>query len=485
MRKVFVLDTNVILSDAESIFKFQEHTVVIPMPVIEEIDRFKKEKNELGRNARAFGRYMDDLRKKGSLFWEEEMATVLGGPVIVNNDGGIIKVVLYHDHFGSCLCGADMDKPDNQIIACAMSINNTDNSITILVSRDINMRIRGDLYGVYTQDYENGKVETDDLYTGCSHLYVPGSLIDLMYKQGKLDLGSLKDAIGDIELLNPNAGIIIHSEIDEKHSALCYYDAMMRELVRLPDDQTLLGITPRNAEQRFALNLLTDPNIELVTMTGKAGSGKTLMAMVGGLYGVLEQKLYDKIVLLKPIVAMDNSHELGFLPGTMDEKLAPWMASYSDNLSVIMNNLSKDDLLIKKKKSGKKLTKAEQQALDDLEEKSAGRVGAMEELKAFGLVECGSLEHMRGRSLPKQFIVIDEAQNVTPHALKTVISRAGEGTKIIVMGDLGQIDNPYLDSCSNGLAYVIEKMKEFSITGHIHFRKSERSKLAELASDVL
>jgi PhoH-like ATPase len=485
LKKVFVLDTNVILVDSECIYKFQEHTVIIPMPVIEEVDHFKKNNDELGRNARAFSRNMDVLRKKGDLLWDDAMAAFsFNGPVIVNDDGGMLKVALYVDCYGDFLpCGTDMNKPDNQILACALSIPSNEESVTILVTRDINLRIKGDICGLETQDYENGKVETDDLYQGCDRVWVTENSINSIHELGRISA----DIIGPEYMLeeHPNIGLLLCSEINEKHSALCMYDHVMRELVLLPDDQTTMAISPRNNEQKFALNLLMNPEIEIVTMTGKAGSGKTLMALVGALHGILDAKLYDKIVLLKPIIAADNANELGFLPGDMDEKLKPWMASYSDNLQVIMGNFSKEDLKIGAKKAGKKMTKAEQKAHDECEEKEAGRIGAMDELKALGLLEYGSLEHMRGRSLPKQYIILDEAQNVTPKALKTIITRAGEGTKIIIMGDISQIDNPYLDATSNGLTYIIDRFKSQVISGQVAMKKSERSRLAELAADIL
>jgi PhoH-like ATPase len=491
MRKIFVLDTNVLLRDSEAIFKFQEHTVVIPLVVVEELDRFKSEKNELGRNARAFSRYMDKLRQQGYLCWDaafevSPLAAVMNsGPIIVNDEGGVLKVVLYQDCYSNLLsCGMDMTKPDNQILACALSIDSTD-AIVVLVSKDINMRIKGDIYGLNAQDYENDKVGSsgcDGLYTGTDQIWVSPDVIADIYADGFVNVCRLGLPDG---LKFPNIGLLLVNETNDKNTALCVYDDVMKTLVLLPEDQTVMGITPRNCEQKFALSLLTNPAVEFVSIAGKAGSGKTLVALAGALYGVLVTKEYDKVMLLKPIMAANNSNELGFLPGSMDEKLAPWMASFSDNLSIIMGNFSKEDLKIGAKKAGKKITKAEQKAMDEAEEKEAGRIGALDELKALGLVECGSLEHMRGRSIPRMYIIVDETQNLTPLALKTLITRAGENTKVVLLGDPSQIDSPYLDATSCGLVVVTEKFKTQGIAGHITMKKSERSRLAEIASEIL
>jgi PhoH-like ATPase len=472
MSKVYVLDTNVILHDAEALFKFDEHSIVLPFTVIEEIDTFKKEQNELGRNARAFSRYMDELRLKGSLV----------NGVVTNDIGGKLFVVLYDQTVGNCLPYQDMQIMDNRILATAKFVSTysvitgNDRKEVVMVSKDVNLRIKADVFGIIAEDYKNGKVETDEQYAGVRHITVPQLVIDKVYTQDKLELG---DFVCDTPL--PNECFIIHSEANTKQSALLRYNSIMKEYRLLPQDMKTVDILPKNAEQQFALDLLKDSEVNLVSMTGKAGSGKTLMALCAGLYGVLEVQRYSKVLLLKPIVAMDNGHELGFLPGTMEEKLSPWMASYADNIELIMAGYVKDTSGTATKKP-KGISKADWEVL---QEKQAGRTNPIQELIASGLLELGSLEHIRGRSLPNQYIIIDEAQNLTLHALKTIITRVGEGTKIVLMGDVSQIDSPYLDSRSNGLSLCIEKMKECDIAGHITFRKSERSRLAEIAADLL
>jgi PhoH-like ATPase len=251
----------------------------------------------------------------------------------------------------------------------------------------------------------------------------------------------------------------------------------MKTFNLLPQDMKTCDILPRNLEQQFALDILKDSSINLVTLEGLAGSGKTLLALASGLYGVLETQQYAKILLLKPIVPMDGGHEIGFLPGSMEEKLAPWMASYGDNIEQIMSKYIKEDDAPKKKKSKKEE--------DTYQEKQQGKINPIQELIAHGLLEFGSLEHIRGRSLPNQFIIIDEAQGLTKHAIRTIITRIGEGSKIVIMGDASQIDSPYLDSKSNGLSICVEAFKPVGIAAHIKFSKSERSQLAEIASQVL
>ena len=479
MSKIYVLDTNVILHDAEALFKFEEHVIVLPFTVIEEIDTFKKEQNELGRNARAFSRYMDELRVKGSLV----------NGVKTNDHGGMLLVVLYDQTVANCLPYQDMSIMDNRILATAKyvetflqvkTLNDTEGRLkkeVILVSKDVNLRIKADVYGIVADDYKNGKIETDELYSGVIQVTVPHEFIDRVYDTKLLDKFDLDSYIEEIY---PNQCVVIHSEQNTKQSALLRYNSIMKEYRLLSMDTKTVDIQPKNLEQQFALELLKDIDINLVSMTGKAGSGKTLMALAAGLYSVLETQRYSKILLLKPIVAMDNNHELGFLPGSMEEKLAPWMASYADNIELIMQNYVKDTSGVTKKPKG--VSKAEWEVL---QEKQAGRTNPIQELIASGLLELGSLEHIRGRSLPNQYIIIDEAQNLTLHALKTIITRVGEGTKIVLMGDISQIDSPYLDSRSNGLSLVIEAMKSQAIAAHISFKKSERSKLAEIASDIL
>lgn len=470
MRKTYVLDTNVILHDAECIFKFNEHTVVIPQPVLEEIDTKKREQNEVGRNARAFSRYLDDLRGKGHLITGVE----------VNDQGGIIKIGLYLENMGRLLPYQDMTIKDNQILAYTLSVPITLTEEVILVSNDTNMRIKADVFGAQAESYKNDRIVKDDLYTGISNYNVSQEDIEKIYTKKFISLEEMQVCEDDVY---PNQCFIIRNKDNTKQTALVRYIKSRGGFKLLPNNMKTCDITPRNVEQQFLLDVLKDPDISLVSVNGKAGSGKTLMALTAAINGVVETGQYSKILLLKPIVSMDNGHDIGFLPGTMEEKLAPWMASYSDNIEVIMSGYSKDedDEEIKPTKNKRKKKQQEQETF----EKQYAKTNPMQELIHHGLMEVGSLQHVRGRSLPNQFIIIDECQNISKHAIKTVITRLGEGSKIVIMGDETQIDSPYLDSKSNALSIVAEALKGEEITAHITLRKSERSKLAEIASELL
>ena len=478
-QKIYCLDTNIILHDADSIFKFDEHIVVIPQTVLEELDTKKREPGEIGYNARKFSRHVDELRIKGNL--------VQG--VDLNDNGGKLYITLFDQNVGNCLPFQDMNVMDNRIIATAKYLetylgvsSSTGKREVIMVSKDTNMRIKADVFRIKAEDYKNDKIRVDENYTGVQHLTIPQILIDKVYEQGKLDASDLMTgiAISVNDYPMPNECFVLHADSNNKQSALVRFNDVMKEFRLLPQDMKTVDIIPRNTEQQFALDLLKDNNINLVTLIGKAGSGKTLMTLAAGLYGVLETQTYNKILLLKPIVAMDNGHELGYLPGSMEEKLAPWMASYADNIELIMQHYIKDDedVCVSKKRRSKK-------EAEIYNEKHAAKINPIQELMALGLLEMGSLEHFRGRSLNNQFIIVDESQNVSKHAIKTIVTRAGEGTKIVLMGDIDQIDSPYLDSKSNGLSILVEAFKDQDIAGHITLKKSERSKLAEIASEIL
>lgn len=467
-QKIYCIDTNIILHDADSIFKFDEHIVVIPQTVLEELDTKKREPGEIGYNARKFSRHVDELRIKGSLVHGVEL----------NDVNGKLYITLFDQNVGNCLPFQDMNVMDNRILATAkylethLGITNQGKREVIMVSKDTNMRIKADVFGIKSEDYRNDKISVDENYSGERSIDVNDNIIELVYEKGKLEFNELEDIKP-----YPNECFVLHSTANNKHSALVRYNDVMKEYRLLPQNMKTVDIIPRNTEQQFALDILKDESINLVSMIGKAGSGKTLMALAAGLYGVLEVQSYNKILLLKPIVAMDNSHELGYLPGSMEEKLAPWMASYADNIELIMQHYIKDDDGVSKKRRSKK-------EAEIYNEKQAAKINPIQELITLGLLEMGSLEHFRGRSLNNQFIILDEAQNCSKHAIKTIITRAGEGTKIILMGDVKQVDSPYLDEKSNGLSIVVELFKNQNIAGHITLKKSERSKLAEIASEL-
>jgi PhoH-like ATPase len=327
------------------------------------------------------------------------------------------------------------------------------------------------------EDYKNDKLDSkDQAYTGRLDIEIPSVYIDKIYQIGKLDLSDL-DNVKYEGILYPNICVTFYSEGNRKQSALTIYNAVMKEFKLLPQDQKTMGILPRSAEQQYLFELLKDDNIKLVTISGKPGSGKSFCGILNGLYGVMETQKYNKMLLYKPIIPMDNSHEIGYIPGTATEKLLPWMASYSDNLEIIFGQYFKEEEPVKKKK-----TKKNQ---DVFENKEQAKLTPLLELVSLGLVEMGSLENIRGRSVPNQYIICDEIQNLTKHAILTLLTRVGEGSKIILMGCIEQIDSPYLDKQTNALSIVIDAFRDQSIAAHITLNKSERSELAKIASEVI
>lgn len=466
--KTFILDTNILLSDPEALFKFDDNLVVIPITVIEELDRHKKDQNETGRNARQVARNLKECRKLGQLDKGVDL-----------KNGGVLKVeVALQRVLDRLPLDLDANVPDNRILAVAIQCGG------ILVTNDSNLAIKAEGIGVRTEEYDNLKVNVDKLYTGTSSGGVTQVNLDGIYELGALPL----DAVYVKDSPTPNQCFILRNVDNPKQSALAIYDEQLKQYERIPHELKTLGLMPRNAEQQFALSLLLNPDISLVSLIGLAGSGKTLCALAAGLHGVMETKMYTKMLLLKPVVSMDNKHQLGFLPGSMEEKLAPWMASYYDNIDFIMNEAKKQEepIKIKPAKGAKPTKKSEKFSVTSrLDDKEAAKVSYAEELIMHNYLEIGSLEHIRGRSLPNQFIIIDEAQNLSASSIKTVITRAGEGTKIVLLGDIEQIDVPYLDASSNGLTYVADRLKLSSMCGHITLTKSERSPLAELAATML
>jgi PhoH-like ATPase len=436
MNKIFVLDTNVLLHDHTCIESFADNTVVLPMAVIEELDKFKKESSELGRNARGVIRRLDNLRTRGRL-----------GEGVPMENGGILKIVTGHGLI------RDMDLqdeiPDNRIIRVAFALHKQGERV-IFVSKDINARIKADALGIEVMDFEKQKVNFDELFTGCRELTVRPEVIDEFHANHTVELG-------DTELM-PNEFVNLVAEGDEHHSALTR-SGRRGSLVQLnPKFESVWHIKPRSREQRMAIELLMDDSVHLVTLMGPAGTGKTLLALAAGLEKTVNQKRYDRILVTRPI--MPFGKDIGYLPGNKEEKLANWMMPIFDNLTYLLTKSSTGE---------HKHTIRER----------------IEKLQRDEVLELEALTYIRGRSIPRQFIIVDEAQNLTPHEVKTVISRAGEGTKMVLTGDPYQIDNPYLDSSSNGLAYAVERLKTQAIHGHVTLIKSERSTLAAMAASLL
>ncbi len=437
--KYFVLDTNVILHDPQAVFKFQEHRIVIPITVIEEMDRFKKDMNETGRNARHFSRLLDELRREGSL------ADGISLP-----SGGFLRVVINEeDVMGHLPPELRESRADNRILAVALDVKTKNAPApTILVTKDTNLRIKADAVGLTAEDYESDKVDIEELYTGAVELEVDPDIIDRFHGQGWVEYKN-----GLME----NQYVTFRDQQNPSHSTVGRYSQQDGRVVpiRRVGKEGVWSITPRNREQTFALDALLDDRIKLVTLVGKAGTGKTLLAIAAGLHKTAEENVYNRLLVSRPVFPMGR--DLGFLPGDIEEKLTPWMQPIFDNVELLLSGHEAE----KRHSKGYK------------------------ELMAMGLMEIEPLTYIRGRSIPNQYIIVDEAQNLTPHEIKTIVTRAGEGTKVVLTGDPYQIDNPYVDSSSNGLTYVVEKLKAQPIAAHVTLSRGERSELAGLAANLL
>ncbi len=437
MQKIYVLDTNVLLYSAQALESFEDNRVVIPMAVIEELDKFKKHQDELGRNARQVIRRLDTLRAKGSLFNGVPLDNANGKPA------GTLQVMAGE---GKVVEGMDMSQPDNRILRVAFMLHK-ENTNVILISKDINLRLKADSLGVPVEDFERQRVNFDELFSGECEMDVPSQAVEDFYKNGFLEIENS---------LLPNEFVVLKDEANPKRSALGWKRGTRIEAIPHEYSDKVWNVSPRSKEQRMALTILMDPSIQIVTLVGQAGSGKTLLALAAALETTIQQNLYDRILVSRPIIPMGN--DLGYLPGTKDEKLDVWMQPIYDNLDYLLRNDKHDAQVVRRQ---------------------------IEELKRNHKLELEALTYIRGRSIPKQFVIVDEAQNLTPHEVKTIVSRAGEGTKMILTGDPYQIDNVYLDSCSNGLSFIVDRFKNLPIHGHITLKKSERSPLAAAAAELL
>jgi len=458
MRKSFVLDTNVLLHSSAAVTSFADNEVVIPFDVIEELDKFKTENNELGRNARAVIRFLDRLRGKGSL----------RDGVPIEETGGSLRVTLQPASLEGT--GLSPDVADNRIISIAWDLHKRGEKV-VFVSKDINARIKSDTLGIKTMDFEKQKVDFDQLYAGWREIKWPRARIDAFYGKKSVSAEGME--------LSPNEFAFLVDEADEKHTALARCSPDARTLVLLPKQAPrAMGISPRNKEQRMAMDLLSDQRVEMVTLVGQAGTGKTLLALACGLAQVVREERYERVLVARPIMPLGK--DIGFLPGGKEAKLSHWMMPIYDNLDYL---LSQPDGRAEERPRSERAA-ARKGKKDRSERDEAGR-RRVERLIESGAIELEALTYIRGRSIPGQFMIVDEAQNLTPHEVKTIISRAGEGTKVVLTGDPYQIDNPYLDASSNGLTYAAERLRGHALVGHITFTRSERSPLASLAAEAL
>ena len=440
MIKNFVLDTNVLLHDPNALFKFQDNRVIIPITVIEELDHFKKDLNMLGRNARTVSKYVDRLRESGNL--------AEGVPL---EHGGLLRVAFGGE--GVSLLPAELkgQLEDNQILGVALSARGRENDVpVVVVSKDTNLRIKADALGITAEDYESDRVDIEELYRGFREIPAGKEFIDAFYHAGEC---APPAGAGD---LYPNEYVIFRDAASQA-SALGRSDGARKRIRLLPAmKEDVWGVRPRNKEQHFALDILLDDSVKLVTLAGKAGTGKTLLAIAAGLRKTSDEEVYQRMLVSRPVLPMGK--DLGFLPGDVEEKLKPWMQPIFDNVEYLFGFNRK---------------------------KRQGGVRGYQELMNLGILEIEPLTYIRGRSIPNQFIVVDEAQNLSPHEVKTILTRAGENSKVVLTGDPYQIDNPFVDSASNGLSYTVEKFKGEAISGHVLLAKGERSPLAELAANIL
>jgi PhoH-like ATPase len=442
VKKTYVLDTNVLLHDPQALYKFEDNDVIIPIYVIEEIDRFKKDASELGRNARAISRTIDDLRDRSNGSLQQG---------IVLDSGGSMRVAVPAD-------ALEWKSPDNAamdhaILKTALQVRDADQSLpTVFVTMDSNLRIRADALGLCAENYEGGRVAIDELYSGVVEGIASAAAVD---KLGGRQNVSIADVTSDHEI-PANACLVLRDAAQNNHTALGrrYKDTEEIRPLRVPKEGAW-GVRPRNKEQNFAIDLLLDDAVNLVTLVGKAGTGKTLLAIACGLKKVVEEGVYARLLVSRPIFPLGR--DIGYLPGDLEEKLNPWMQPIFDNLEYIFTTGSA----------------------------RMSQARSYVELVASGIIEVEPLTYIRGRSLPNQFLIVDEAQNLTPHEVKTIITRCGNDTKIVLTGDPYQIDNPYVDSESNGLTVLAERFRAEAIAGHVTLRKGERSELAERATQLL
>ncbi|WP_108669833.1 PhoH family protein [Peribacillus acanthi] len=442
MDKIYVLDTNVLLQDPYSIFSFGDDEVVIPAVVLEEVDSKKRYMDEVGRNARQVSKLIDSLRELGRLHEK-----------IPLHNGGVLRIELNHRSFHE-LQEIFVEKTnDNRILAIARNLAleeeaKVDGRKVVLVSKDTLVRVKADAIGLFAEDFLNDRVvDVDHIYSGFLELYIQKETLDKFYEKQELQVSDFSN-----HPFYPNQFLIMKDALGGSASAIGKIDATGKKVKKLVlNSEHIWGIKSRNVQQTMAMELLLRTDLPLVTLTGKAGTGKTLLALAAGLMQTEDLRIFKKLLVARPIVPVGK--DIGYLPGEKEEKLRPWMQPIFDNLEYLFNT------------------------------KKPGELDAI--LAGMGSIEVEALTYIRGRSIPDQFIIIDEAQNLTKHEVKTILTRVGERSKIVLMGDPEQIDHPYLDEYNNGLTYVVEKFKDQAIAGHVKLVKGERSGLAQLAANIL
>tara|TARA_R110002060_G_scaffold23166_14_gene31377 strand:- start:3558 stop:4865 length:1308 start_codon:yes stop_codon:yes gene_type:complete len=435
LTKTLILDTNVYLTEAQALFSFGRSNIAVPTIVLDEIDKHKHRQDIAGLNARTMNRLLDKLRSKGSLF----------SGVPLGSGKGKVFAAQYDPRYMPA--GMSAEDSDNKIIAIAIRLQLEGHNITV-ISRDLNMRVKCDSFEIECYDYQPQQAveSADNLFDGAAEVLVPDEVIEAFYNESAVLLPDQK------EKLYPNQYLVLKSEKDDKKSAICRFKNYNTPLRKVNSYKDIWGLSANNKEQKYAMDLLFDKDIQILSLTGQAGTGKTLIAAACGLEQVLHssksQGGYDKLIITRPVQPMGR--DIGFLPGTLEEKMMPWIAPLRDNLEYLFGDKT-----------------------------------ALEMQMEQGVIEVEAMTYIRGRSISNAFMIVDEAQNLTTHELKTIITRVGHGTKLVLTGDIQQIDNSYVDSVSNGLTHAVEKFKEHEISGHVTLYKGERSKLATLAAEIL
>ena len=435
MTKTLILDTNVYLTEAKALFSFGDNDIGIPTIVLDEIDKHKHRQDTAGLNARTMNRVLDGLRQHGSL---------LSG-VTLGDGRGTIFAAQYDPRYMPA--GMSAEDSDNKIISIALKLKIEGKDIAV-ISRDLNMRVKCDSFGIECYDYEPLKVvkSIDNVYTGSSEITVEDDFIDAFYTGKEVYLPEQESEV------YPNHYFVLKSAKDEQKSALCRFTDYKKPLKKVFSYKDIWGLSANNKEQKYAMDLLFDKDIQIISLSGQAGTGKTLIAAACGLEQVLHttksQGGYDRLIITRPVQPMGR--DIGFLPGTLEEKMMPWIAPIRDNLEYLFGDKTALDMQMEQ-----------------------------------GIIEIEAMTYIRGRSISNAFMIVDEAQNLTAHELKTIITRVGHGTKLVLTGDIQQIDNSYVDAVSNGLTHAVEKFKQYPMSGHITLHKGERSKLATLAAEIL
>lgn len=432
----FILDASILLYDPECIYSYPDSHVIIPISVIEEIDHFKKDFTETGRNARIVAQMLDKIRNEGSLT-----------DGITLSNGCTLSVFVMEEKQLNLPAFIDLKKSSNRVLAATTLIHNDYPDNTFLVTNDINLRVRVSALGINVKAYEEMAPNLDKIYEGLSSRTIDKKEFELLIKSGRLSVSK------DDYYANQYVWADFESE---NQKLICRYHSNEQALMPIRTfSEGIWGIVAKNTEQEIALDLLMDPEVHVVILAGKAGTGKTLIALAVALELMLSANRYQKILVSRPIFPMGR--DMGYLPGDIEQKMEPWMQPIFDNLEFLATN----------------------------KQSPGNKSGGYQRLLDMGMIELEPLTYIRGRSIPHRYMIVDEAQNLTPHELKTIVTRAGIGTKLVLTGDPYQIDNPYVDAGSNGLSHVIEKFQSYDLAGHIYLLHGVRSKLAELASNIL